>query len=122
MTRVERQWERLVATVERLADTPDEQRDYLSGLGTQGLTDELALEFDDALQPVRHQFDVLGVQASVVVRIEALANALSAMGGAGHEWLWRPEALDGPEWSNVRAIAAEIIGALGVRGDETPDP
>lgn len=122
MTRAESQFERLVATIGRLAQSPDEQREYLLGLGAQGLTDELALEFDDALQPLRHQFEVLGVSAPVVIRIEALANVLSAMGGADREWLWRPEALGRPEWLNVREIAVDILDALGVGLEDSPEP
>ena len=108
MTRTGSQLKRLAATIERLAEGPGDQRAYLSHLGTPGLADELALEFDDALRPVRHQLDVLGVPASVVAKIDALDDALSAMSGAEREWLWRPRALDGPEWRNVRQMAAEI--------------
>lgn len=48
----------------------------------------------------------------VVARIDTLSSTLLAMSGADNEWLWRPAALDRPEWSSVRVLAAEILDLL----------
>lgn len=109
MMRNKEQLDLLVKTVVRLAATPEDQRAYLNDLGVSGLTDELALEFDDALQPVRHQLRELGIDPVDIARIELLSDLLVDMSGAENEQLWLPEALDSPPWRRVRDVATELV-------------
>ena len=95
----------LVEVVKRLAASSDEQAGYLRLLGTFPSLDELALEFDD----------LCGSQGTTVPASrwrESLAKldaALSAMSGTEHAYLWTAEALDRPEWAEIRALARDAL-------------
>ncbi len=99
--------EDLKATVERLAAPADRQLEWLGELGTFPSLDELALEFDDEFGRVR---PLLEKGAVSMPGLAALDAQLSLMSGPENAELWRPEALDGPEWARVRELAT---GALG---------
>lgn len=112
MTPPEQQFGLLIEALKTLAATPDEQRSYLVELGVEGLTDELALELDDAIKPLWHQFEALGVSPLAVSELESLDKALVQMSGSENISLWRPAALDRSEWWAVRRQAAECLRLL----------
>ncbi len=87
-------------TLERLAASGDEQREYLQQIGSFPSLDELALEFDDEFQCVR---------AVASVALGKVDEQLSIMSGAD---LWKPEALDGNEWARVRVLAGAALMEL----------
>lgn len=100
--------EDLRAAVERLAASPERQLEWLGELGTLPSLDELALEFDDEFGRVRSTVD----RASSIRALTALDGQLSLMSGPENAGLWWPEALDGPEWSRVRELAASALSEL----------
>ena len=95
----------LKTTLQRLAAPAREQVKYLRDLGTYPSLDELALEFDDALSPVRHELDALTV-------LRELDELLHRMSGPANAELWEPGALTGDEWQRVRALAASALASL----------
>ncbi|MDQ6777512.1 MAG: hypothetical protein M3071_15150 [Actinomycetota bacterium] len=99
--------EGLRRTVERLAASPADQRDYLQRLGTLPSLDELALELDDELQRARG----LGTHRGSA-SLEELEAHLTAMSSPANADLWRHEALDREEWARVRALAAAVLREL----------
>ncbi len=89
--------------VARLAASATVQRAYLQELGVVPSADELGLEFDDALAPVRHQ---LHGEAAAALRI--LDELLSEM----DETLWSTNALEDQAWQRVRETAETAKRAL----------
>jgi hypothetical protein len=94
---------RLAVALGHLADDPLAQERYLREIGTWPSLDELALELDDA--PPR--------AAETPVPLTLLSDRLDEMSGRANARLWEPEALHGPEWEEVRRLAAEALSALG---------
>lgn len=70
--------------------------------------DELALELDDVAGASE-------VWAPLVlrVRVRVLDCQLDEMSGQEHAELWEGDALHGPEWAEVRALAADALAVLG---------
>ena len=95
----------LLQAVRRLAASPEGQQAYLRQLGTAPSTDELALEFSDALMLEKGLLDDV-VRAAAVQLDEQLAG----MSGPQHEELWTLAALHtSEEWARVRELAAETL-------------
>lgn len=104
--------ESLKDSVSRLASEPPEQLAYLQHLGTYPLTDELALEFDDAFL-LSDQLVSAGRLSDAVrrqlARIDALLDELSD----GEEENWLPPALESDRrWQEVRELARSILPCL----------
>jgi hypothetical protein len=75
-------------------------------------TDELVLDFDDALMLVRdcRQLALTGHQQDALADLDL---TLSAMSGSQHGHLWTEAALrEGPEWEVIRRQAAAALRAL----------
>ncbi len=98
----------LIATLERLAASGAQQEAYLRRLGTAPSLDELALEFDDEYAPLRHRPS--DPQASTFDEaLAALDACLRRFGGASNAHLWVVEALERPEWQEVRRLAQRAL-------------
>jgi hypothetical protein len=103
--------ERLRSALARLSWSASEQREYLLGLGV-GLADELALEFDDALRPIRHALFNLDLPAGVQASIVAIDRKFEEMSGSrnGSDLLWELDALDQVgQWDELRTLAQTAI-------------
>ncbi|MFG2000454.1 hypothetical protein ACGFNU_15030 [Spirillospora sp. NPDC048911] len=100
----------LRAAVVRLASAADEQIEYLHHLGLNGLSDELALDFDDLFAVHRTNPDSLGPAGGVLVDLD---HTLERMSGEANAHLWTHQALrSAPEWREVRALAAYALTVL----------
>jgi hypothetical protein len=96
----------LETVVRHLAAPPDEQIEYLAGLGTQGNADELALEFDDAYRPVRAQLPL-----DLSRGLDYLDGLLGRFSGQSNSEEWTVEALSrSSRWAEVREAARTILG------------
>lgn len=98
----------LRAALEHLAADAQGQERYLRELGTWPSLDELALDLGDVAEasetwsrPVLRE------------RVRLLSQKLDAMSGEANAKLWEPEALHGPEWAEVRGLAADALAAFG---------
>jgi hypothetical protein len=104
---------RLVASLKRLAADAATQASYLAGIGTGGRADELALEFDDAYQPVRARQGELGFSPTTSEGLGRLDALLAEMSGPQNADLWTLNALQNSvRWSNVRQVAEAILPDL----------
>ncbi len=93
--------------LERLASDSETQGRYLQSLGSWPSLDELGLELDDVAQAANSW-----VSPSLQDRVQRLSIKLAAMSGEQNARLWEPDALDGPEWAEVRALASAALDAL----------
>jgi hypothetical protein len=100
---------RLTTAVGHLAAEPAAQVAYLASIGTAGLADELALEFEDAYNVLRPGLPQLNVPESAVEKLSRLEALLDEM-SAGHQAeLWTPGALQtSGYWSEVRRLATDV--------------
>ncbi len=99
--------ELLLDSLKRLASPPETQIAYLDSLGTGGLADELALEFDDSYQAVVAQFTH---DPQLLLDLEDLNRHLGSMSGEQHASLWQYEALrTAKEWNTTRSLARKIL-------------
>lgn len=97
--------EQFLSTVQRLAAPADEQEAYVRQLGTAPSTDELALEFSDALLVARGSLSE--AVASAALRLDAY---LAKISGSANTELWTILALyKAPEWMSVRQLAGEVL-------------
>jgi hypothetical protein len=95
----------LLESLKRLAAPADEQVAYLRDLGSFPSLDELALEFDDVFGPP----GTPPPEGPWADALSKLAAALNAMSGQENSHLWTADALNGPEWAEVRSLAREAI-------------
>jgi hypothetical protein len=101
----------LIAALENLAKPAAEQEAYLRELGTAPCSDELALEFSEALCLIELEGDVRS-------RLDELDAWLHSMSGSERAQLWQVSALhSAPEWAEVRRRAAEGLALLKERSD-----
>ena len=89
--------------LEHLAAAPEAQAAYLRQLGTSASLDELALSFDDVAEASAF---------STAAAIQKLSRTLDEMSGADNAHLWKPSALRGPEWAEVRRLAQDALLAI----------
>ena len=95
--------------VRRLASDPTVQEAYLRWLGTWDCLDELALEFDHSYRTLESDGRLLPSQALTLGRLDFALARLSEDKPA----LWYgTEALQAPEWSEVRKLAGEALSCL----------
>lgn len=90
----------------RLSREPEEQRAALAGTV---VTDELALDLDNAMQSLPDASEVAGVRFDEKVRssLDRLSRLLEAQPG---DELWDDKALDThPAWAEARALAREVL-------------
>jgi hypothetical protein len=99
---------RLREALERLAADAESQESYLRGIGTWPSLDELALDLDDVAEAA-----VASLSLALRERVESLSRRLSEMSGSEYVRLWQSDALDGPEWAEVRSRASDALSALG---------
>ena len=97
----------LLESVKSLAAPPDEQVAYLRQLGTFPSVDELALEFDNMFDAAGT--DPLGGAREWQEAVRRLDLILRRMSGPENAHLWVVEALDGPEWAEVRGAARHAL-------------
>jgi hypothetical protein len=95
----------LLEALKRLAAPAEEQVAYLRGLGSFPSLDELALEFDDVFGPPGTP-PPDGAWEDALRSLDAVLNAMS---GRENSHLWIADALDGPEWAAVRALARDAV-------------
>jgi len=93
--------------VELLAADPETQEAHVRELGSWPLLDELALEFD----AVAEAFAATATP-NAAASVRALSEKLDEMSGEENSGLWQPQALGGPEWGDVRALATDALAAL----------
>jgi hypothetical protein len=101
-------YERLLRSLEMLASSADVQEEYLRGLGTLPLTDELALEFDDAYELFKSSADKDRFSA-FISRIDEIDELFEGMSAGGNADLWTNEALARGEWAKIREIAKAAL-------------
>jgi hypothetical protein len=95
----------LAEALARLAGDAQAQEQYLRALGTWPSLDELALEFDDVAEASE-------VPAEAADPLRRLSEKLNEMSGHANARLWEPGALSGPEWDEVRRLAADALAAF----------
>ncbi len=98
-----------------LASPAEIQVAFLRRLGTYPLIDELALEFDDEYARVRAPLgpDSEALAPGTSAALAALDAKLGSMSGPANAHLWRPPALNGPDWAKVRDLAHLALTELG---------
>lgn len=107
-----RRWlcEQLRSAVKLLASSADDQLEYLEGLGSSDLADELALELDDVREAVIAE-GVLTSQQEALLR--SLDDQLESMSGVEQSAMWRAQALRTDErWAEVRRRAGALLRTL----------
>lgn len=94
----------------RLSLEPDEQRAALAG---SAVTDELALDFANAVESIGYQASIAGVDLAPAV-LEAVRDLNGMLGAAPPgDWLWTEEALDRhPLWAEARTVARTVLSEL----------
>jgi hypothetical protein len=102
----------LIPAIEMLAADAGVQREYLNKLGTYPCLDELALEFDDAYQPFKAQYDK-SIPDTILVKIDAIDSALALLSDSGDVTLWDESSLDTKPWVEVRNLARDILYEIG---------
>jgi hypothetical protein len=94
--------------VARLAIPPTEQLAYLASIGVGGLADELALEFDDAYQPVAPLLEELEAPEELREDLTSLDQALTS-----DSLEWSIAAVgESDAWAEIRHLAMRIASAL----------
>jgi hypothetical protein len=93
--------------LERLAGDAEEQEQYLRAIGTWPSLDELALELDDVSGASEGW-----VSPELRACVRLLDEKLDGMSGDEQAAMWEPEALTGPEWAEVRRLAADAVVAF----------
>lgn len=95
-----------VEAIKSLASNSDIQRKYLKDLGSFPITDELALEFDDAF----HNIDQLSSNDPILKEISKLNKLLDSLDT--NEGTWLESALDSKHWSEIRNLAKSIFSKI----------
>jgi hypothetical protein len=94
--------------VQLLAAGPERQLAWVREDGTYPSLDELALAFEyefDRVRPKSHGGQLRARDSALL----ALSGQLDGMSGEAHAALWKAPALVGPEWANVRELAARAL-------------
>ena len=95
-----------IESIKLLASSSDIQRKYLKDLGSYPVTDELALEFDDAF----HNIDQWSSVDSLLDEISQLNKLLDLLDI--NEGTWLESALDNKPWSEIRNLAKSILSKI----------
>lgn len=99
---------RLRAALQRLAAPAGDQVAYLEGLGTGGIADELALEFDDVFRPLEPELRDEDQAAQLLKNLQALDRALTA---DSLGWSFQ-DIHEHEDWKRIRMLAAEALLAM----------
>lgn len=92
-----------------LALPAERQRQALAGTA---VTDELALDLDNAVLSLNHEMDRTGVRLPPVL-IAALQEFNNALSAPPEDSLWDDASLDGhPIWASARVTAIELLDQL----------
>jgi hypothetical protein len=97
----------LLSALTNLAADGEAQERYLRQLGSWPLLDELALELDDVARASE-----AWAPPTLQDRVRTLDRKLDEMSGEENASLWKPDALHGPEWAEVRKLAREALAAF----------
>lgn len=110
--------ERLVHSLQALAAPADVQLARFPSFVAKA--DELALDFADALLVANDcpQLRLTAAQRDALARLD---QHLDGMSGAANAQLWTEHAVRSrPEWDAVRALARDVLAALGAPSDLPP--
>jgi hypothetical protein len=103
-------FQQLKEEVRRLASGPAVQEAYLRSLGTWDCLDEWALEFDHSYTTLQSNDQLSRSQALALSRLDV---ALARISGDNQAALWYgTQALQAPEWSEIRSLAGEALSCL----------
>lgn len=105
----------ILDTLKTLALPSEMQKDYLVSLGTYPLTDELALEFDDAFVPFIAKVDnnadeVLKVE--ILPGLKTIDSIFNNMDEKSMPGIWHVDSLNSEPWNEVRTIAQKLIATF----------
>lgn len=93
----------------QLSLEPDEQRKALDGMA---VTDELALDLDNAVASLAHASEEAGMTLGEDV-VAALAHLNESLSAPSEDPLWDGEVLDRhPAWAEARAISRRLLSLL----------
>lgn len=93
----------------QLSLEPHEQRIALAG---SVVTDELALDLDNALQSLRHESQRTGIALNTAL-LTALSDLNNRLNAAPNDPLWNDEFLDThPTWLAARQTARQLLSQL----------
>lgn len=103
-----------VDTLQRLADTKENQIAYLVELGTSPSTDELAIEFSDHYQLLKAGLSegLVVLDEKVLKQLHSIDSLLDAMSNANNDAIWDISSLEGYEWTRVRESAQEALALI----------
>lgn len=96
-----------------LASPPDVQRQHLSDLGVPDVVDELALELDDMLAPLKSILSAKGAERA----LSRLGELEVALGSPALEWTLRG-LTEAREWQGVRRLASDALDELQTLADD----
>lgn len=105
-------------SLQHLAWSAAEQREYLTSLGVAPSIDELALEFDDAIGPVKAVMadrDFPDDLRAVLTRIDSILDEVSKPPASATTWGWADLDRDYP-WRELRRLARLAIEKLPTDG------
>lgn len=101
----------LRASTRLLAEDPGEQLRYLPALGTLPLTDELAIQFGDAVLLLNQVLDAGLVSEETAAELRTIDEKLKAISGPSNSRYRTPEALgESVEWREFRQLARAVAG------------
>jgi hypothetical protein len=106
----------LMSAIEMLAANACVQREYLNKLGTYPCLDELALEFDDAYQPFKAQYDK-SIPDTILVKIDAIDSALALLSDSEDVTVWDGSSLATKPWIDIRNLACDVLQKIGQLSD-----
>jgi len=99
-----------------LASTEAEQINYLIKLGTFPLTDEFALEFDDAYQFFLSNIDERKKDNSInkifLDKLNEIDLIFIEMSNVNSNIFWNVSSLNLTEWSKIRKLAKEALSNI----------
>lgn len=108
--------DRLFRSIQHLAWPADRQKMYLQvDLGVSALTDELALEFEDAYRAAAPLLEELGVPTQVRESLLTIEQLLQEMRATESDRLatWSLTGLDNlRSWAELRTLASDLLGAF----------
>ncbi len=108
----------LIDSLQVLAQPADKQVQYLEGLGVAPISDELALEFDDAFHLVRQLLNDGVIDAHTYLELVELDDFLRKLSGEEYKGMWTTQAVAvEQEWCTIRAHAQRILGRIQRRTD-----
>ncbi|MDO3627540.1 hypothetical protein [Mucilaginibacter sp. BT774] len=100
----------LMSSIEMLAATSDNQREYLKKPGSFPCLDELALKFDDVYPAFKAQTqNDSSIPESIREKFARIDSALNLLSNSGDKSVWDERALDTDPWTEIRNIANSVL-------------